>query len=145
MENSLNTYLNDQILPVALSVYYHIGNEFQGATDFHLRGDGAYQLWSTVTQDRQRRNYSGQLKITDVQELVRVMRSVQLWTVKHIFTERGRDNSEVRIVVTAGEESFTVVLWVMEIEEVPAFDKVQEEILILIRRISGGEVLEAGR
>ena len=145
MENILTDYLRGQLFPTDLTINYHIGNAFSGETDLRLRGDGIYELWSTVTQDRQHRRYSGQLNVADVHELVQTIQSVRLWEVQHIFMEGGRDNPEARIVVTANEESFTVVLWVMEIEDVPAFDEVQEKILTLVRRVSDGEVLEVGR
>lgn len=145
MENIIIAYLNGQLSSTDLEVHYHVGSSFSGETDFHLYGDGTYQLWSTVTQDRQRREYSGQLNTAEVHELVRTMLSVKLWEVKHISTERGLDNPEARIIITSGKESFPVVLWVSEIDEVPAFDEVQEKILTLVRRVSGGEVLEIGR
>ena len=145
MEKCLDDYLSDRIPPADLAIHYHIGTAFYGETDFLLTGDGAYQLWSTVTEGRQRHEYSGQMGVSDVQEVVRTMLSVRLWEVKHVFSERGRDNPEARIVVTCGEQTFPVVLWVMEIDDVPAFDEVQEKILKLVRRVSDDEVEEPGR
>jgi hypothetical protein len=145
MENILTRYLRGQLLPTDLKVHYHVGSAFSGETDFHLHGDGTYQLWSTVTQNRQRREYSGQLNTKDVHELVQMMLSVRLWEVKHISPERGRDNPEARITIISGGESFPVILWVSEIDEVPAFDEVQEKILMLVRLVSANEVLEVGR
>lgn len=145
MENILRSYLNGKIPPADLQIHYHIGNTFSGETDFRLRGDGAYQLSSTVTQERQRRDYSGQLDMTEVQDLARTALSGRLWEVKHFLVKRGRDNPEVLIEVKAGKESSATVLSVREVEEVPAFDKVQSEILTLVHRVSCGEVLEVGR
>jgi hypothetical protein len=98
-----------------------------------------------VTNDRQRREYSGEVNSADVEALIQTMLDVALWKVKHIASERGLDNAEARIEVTADGETFPVVLWATEIDDVPAFDTVQEQILALVRRVSDGEVLEVGR
>lgn len=145
MENIMTAYLNGQLLPTDLEVHYHVGSTFSGETDFSLRGDGTYKLWSTATQDRQLRKYAGHLNIINIHELVRLMLTVKLWEVKHTSTERGLDNPESRITITSGKESFPVVLWVSEIDEVPAFDEVQEKILVLVRQVSDNKVLEVGR
>jgi hypothetical protein len=145
MEDILTDYLNNQIAATSLKIRYHIGNQFSGETEFHIWGDGKYTLWSTVLKGRERRDYSGQLDEADLRDLVRAMLSVQLWKIKHITTERGRDNREACIDVTADEKTYSVVLWVSEIDDVPQFDKIQEQILTLIRKASQAEVLEMGR
>lgn len=143
MKQQLQAYLKGDLSD--LKIYYHIGNAFAGETEFNLSGDGSYELWSTVTNNRQRREYSGQVKRADVQALVLTMLDVEFWDVTHVSSERGLDNPEVRVEVTAGGKSFPVVLWATEIDDVPAFDTVQEEILALVRQVSDGEVLEVGR
>ena len=145
MEEALVTYLLDASADDALTIAYHVGDGFSGETDLILEGNGDYRLWSTVTQGRQRRNYSGAVPVETVQALVREIVRVRLWEVDHVVRDRGRDNPETRIDVRVGEDGFSAVLWVSEVDDVPPFDEIQQQILALARSLSDGDVLEVGR
>lgn len=145
MENTLKLYLENGLDAQDFMIHYHIGNSFSGETNFELRGDGAYALWSTVTEGRQRREYNGTTERQQVAEIAQTMLALRLWEVKHVAKERGLDNPEVRITVSAKDETFSVVLWANETAKVAAFKKVQNKILHLIHSLSNGEVLEVGR
>ncbi len=145
MEQALKAFLDGILDPEEFEIHYHIGGGLWGETEAHLRGTGAYRLSSTVTDGRQLRTYAGRVDTAEVRELTRVALRVRLWEAGHVADRRGRDNPDARIDVTAGAETYPVVLWVSETDEVPAFNEVQQRILDLVRRLSGGEVLEVGR
>ena len=140
----LQGYLAGQVPPAELTILYHIGDEFSGETDFRLRGDGAYTLWSTATSGRARRDFAGQVERGAVQEVARALIDARIWDVHHVRSLPGDDDPESRIAVRKGDTQQTVALWVSEIGERPAFAEAQEAILNLIRAVSRGEVLEVG-
>lgn len=145
MEQTLRSYLDQGSARPELMIEYHIGNPFSGETKLTLSGDGAYELWSTVTQGRRRRTYSGVIEISRVAELVSKISEVELWNVRHLDEKRRQDDPEASIVVEINGEKFEVVLWVSEISRSPSFSEVQEKLLSLAHEVSSGEVLENGR
>lgn len=145
MEARLGDYLAGGSDPADLTITYHVGGGLSGETDLVLGGRGDYRVWSTVTADRQRHDYTGEVPVSEVQALVGEMLRVRLWEVEHVTSERGLDNPEARIEVRAGGAGFAAVLWVSEIDDVPPFDEIQEQVLALVRRVSDGAVLEVGR
>jgi hypothetical protein len=145
MEQALRSYLDQQSARAELVIEYQIGNSFSGETELTLRGDGAYELWSTVTQGRQRKNYSGVIEVSRVEELLRKILEVELWNVRHLDEKRRQDDPGASIAVEINGEKFKVVLWVSEISRSPSFSQVQEKLLSLVNELSSGEVLENGR
>jgi hypothetical protein len=145
MEQALRAYLSEGATRPELTIHYHIGNSFSGETELRLRGDGAYELWSTVTQGRQRKTYSGTVEVSRVEELVRKFLEVELWNVRHLGQKRAHDDPEASIGIEINGERFAVALWVSEISQSPAFSQAQQELLSLARDVSAGEVLEQGR
>jgi hypothetical protein len=145
MHDSIEEYLDQAISTSEFAIYYHIGDSFSGETDLLLKGDGQYELWSTVTQGRQRKEYTGQLVPERVREIAKTMQTVQLWEVKHVRAKPGEDDPDAIIGVQTGTARSEVVLWVSEISQSPAFSEVQDRLLSLIHDVSDGEVLESGR
>jgi hypothetical protein len=145
MQSSLEGYLEKEIPGADFTLYYHIGDSFSGETDFRLGGDGSYALWSTVTEGRQRRDYTGQLATAQVEALVQDMLAAEIWKVKHVRSKPGEDDPLAIIGAKAGQQDFQVVLWVSEIRRVPSFVEVQDKILRLVHDISAGQVLETGK
>lgn len=144
MQDALQAYLQNRISNTAFVINYHVGSEFSGETDFVLRGDGAYQLWSTATTDRQRRTYSGSLEAEQVRQIVQLMLDERIWEVRHIRAKPGDDDPETLIAVEAEQQRFETVLWISEVRHVPAFVRVQEALLKLVGAVSNGEVRESG-
>lgn len=145
MQDILKAYLAREMAGSDITFYYHIGDSFSGESDFQLRGDGSYEVWSTVTKERQRKNYSGHLDLSQVEALAQAMIAVQIWEVKHIRSKPGEDDPQAIIGVKTGQQNFQVVLWVSEISKSPPFVEVQKHILDLVHEVSNGEVLEIGQ
>ena len=145
IESDLGKYLDGTTNRSEFVIRYHIGDDFSTETQFDLRGDGAFDLWSTATHGRQRRTFSGQLDINQVQQVVTALQETRFWEVQHIKTHPGEDDPEASIAVTAGGDSFQVTLWVSEIRHSPIFNKAQQLLLALVHEISGGQVLENGQ
>jgi hypothetical protein len=145
MQSTLERYLNGEMNPPDLTITYTIGDAFSGETYLRLSGDGRYEVWSTAVQGRQRKEYAGQLEKSEVETLVQLMLDNQLWTVSHVRSKPGEDDPLSVIQVSENGRSSQVELWVSEIRQVPAFDNVQEGLLAIVKRVSDGEVLEAGR
>lgn len=144
MQRVLQSYLQNQVSGAAFTIHYHIGSEFSGETDLVLRGDGAYELWSTATADRARRVYSGSLDVAEVRQIVQLMLDERLWEVRHIRAKPGDDDPETLIAVEAEQQRFETVLWISEVRHVPAFVRVQAALLDLISAVSRGEIRESG-
>lgn len=150
MRNSLKAYLLKEIPPTDFMIHYHIGGGLMGETDLRLRGDGAYELWTTATPRRKRKNYSGQVKVYQVELVVKNMLAVKLWQVRHLYAIPALDDPEAIISVEAGEQKNQVLLWVSEIRESPPFFSMREQLEALIDDLSRGrgrrdEVVQNGR
>jgi hypothetical protein len=145
LEALLNGYLEGTVAPADLVVRYHIGDSFTGETGLDLRGDGSYDAFSTATAGRQRRSYRGQLSVDDARSLVRALRDARIWEARHVRSKPREDDPLASLSVAAHGGDAAVELWVSEIELVPPFAAAQAAVLDVIRRISGGEVLESGR
>ncbi len=145
MEALLTGYLDGTIAPADLVVCYRIGDAFSGETGLDLRGDGTYDAFSTATAGRQRRTYRGQLSVDDARALVRALCDARVWEARHVRSKPREDDPLASLSVTADGADAAVELWVSEIDRVPPFAAAQDAVLDVIRRISGGEVLESGR
>jgi hypothetical protein len=145
MERSLDAYLAREVPPAEFAVHYRIGDEFSGETEFRLWGDGRYDLRSTVTPGRATRTFAGQAEAAEVEELVRALKEARIWEATHVRTKPGEDDPEASIAVEGAGQEERVALWVSEIRESPPFARAQQALLALIRRLSGGEVLEGGQ
>lgn len=142
--SSLNAYLEKKIVKSDFAIHYYMGGGLGGETDFRLQGDGAYELWSTVTEERQRKSYCGQVPPCRVEDLVQNMLMTQVWQVRHEPKSRGLDEPGAMIAVTASGRESSVILWLSEIRESLPFIAVQRRLLCLIHELSMGEVLESG-
>ena len=144
MEVVLRAWLLDSS-PSGQWLHYHIGNAFRGETDSLLHADGRYALWSTVTSGRQRREFTGRCDPDDVRAIAELMVRQELWRAKHVAGHQAEDDSEASLEVGDDGRHDRVVLWMSEIRSVPRFERVQEALLCLARRLSGSEILEIGR
>jgi hypothetical protein len=124
---------------------YHIGSEFYGETDARFTANGSYHLWSTVTAGGERREFSGRCDPNDVRRLASLIEREQLWGARHLRSTRADDDALVSIEVGDGLRNGRIELWVSELGLVPAFERVQEAILELVRRLSNNAILEVGR
>jgi hypothetical protein len=124
---------------------YHIGSEFYGETDARFEADGRYELWSTVTDDEERRQFSGKCDPNDVGDLISLIVREQLWDVHHVRTTQTEDDALVYLEASDGERHGRIELWVSEVTLVPPFERVQAAVLELVRKLSGNVILEIGR
>ncbi|MGB0385896.1 MAG: hypothetical protein ACPGWR_13840 [Ardenticatenaceae bacterium] len=145
MPNNLRAYLKKQVDDRDFTIHYYMGGGLGGETSFYLFGDGRYELWSTVTRGHQRKIYSGQVPLSQVEQVVQEMLSVKIWRVRHDPSSRWLDDPRAMVSLKARGQKSIVMLWVSEIRESPPFIAVQRPMLALIRHISKGEVLENGR
>ena len=141
MHKSLKAYQSQKISDTDFAIHYHIGNDFCGETDFRLQGNGTYDLWTTVTNGRQKKSYSGQVAVCEVEQVVEEMLANRIWQVRHIYPMRALDDPGAKIAIEAANQKFEVMLWASEIEESPPFAAVQGELLSLIHEVSQGQVL----
>lgn len=144
MKDCLNEYLEKATGVSDFLIHYHIGNSFSGETEFKLKGDGDYELWSTVTKGRQRRTYSGKVNVEQVKQVVKEFSDAEIWEVKHFRDKPGDDDPEASIEIECDGQKFKVALWVSEIRNSPQFAKAQQALLTLAHALSGGEILESG-
>jgi hypothetical protein len=145
MEALLNGYLDGSVAPGDFVLRYRIGDSFSGETRLDLRGDGTYDASSTATAGRERRSYQGRLPADQVQALARAVRDARVWEARHVRDKPREDDPPASLSVAGDGRDADVTLWVSEIGRVPQFAAAQDAVLELIRRISGGEVLESGR
>lgn len=144
MRRLLEAYLKKEIASADLTIHYVIAGGLGGETNFRLHGDGRYELYSNVTLSHQRKRYSGQVSVSQVENVAQKMLATKIWQVWHDHESRGLDESGAKITVAAHGQKSEVMLWVSEIRESPAFARVQRQLLSLIHEISQGEVLEKG-
>ncbi|MEU6153781.1 hypothetical protein ABZ816_27645 [Actinosynnema sp. NPDC047251] len=142
MEHALKGYLDGRLAPAQFAIRYVIQGP-SGTTEARFAGTGEYRLSSTVTADHRPRSFIGRMGPHDVRELALVALRAGLWRAAHVGSVDG--GAETRIDVTAGEQTFSVVLWTSETAEVRSFDQVQQRILRLVHRLTGGAVQEVGR
>lgn len=145
MQEMLQDYLSAGAPAEGLALHYRIGDDFSGETDFRLHSDGRYELTSSATQGRKRKQYVGGAGAGAFQTLASAMLKERLWEVTHPRPHPGEDDPPAIIEVETPEQTFAVTLWVSEIRLCPAFGRVQTRILDLIHTLSSGEVLESGR
>ncbi|MEU4802678.1 hypothetical protein [Actinosynnema sp. NPDC023587] len=143
MEYALKGYLDGRLAPDRFAIRYVIHGS-SGTTEASFAGTGEYRLSSTVTADHRPRSFIGRMGAHDVRELALVALRAGLWRASHVGAA-AVEAPETRIDVTAGEQIFSVVLWTSEATGVRAFDQVQQRILRLVHRLTGGAVQEVGR
>lgn len=124
---------------------YDIGSEFYGETHARFAADGAYAVWSTVTEGRERLEFTGRVDPARVLELVSQVAAAEPWTARHVKAHQSDDDALAVLEVGNGDRSDRVELWVSEIPQVPNFDRAQKPILSLTRELSDGAILESGR
>lgn len=145
MPRSLNAYLKNEITGSDFAIHYYIGGGLGGKTDFRLRGDGSYQLWSTATRGRLKKSYCGQVPTCQVEQVAERMLATRVWKVRHDHASRWLDDAGAKICVFAKGQESEVMLWLSEVRESPPFTTAQNQLLSLIHDISAGEVLENGQ
>jgi hypothetical protein len=124
---------------------YAIGSEFYGETHARFAADGAYAVWSTVTEGRERLEFTGRIDPARVVELVNQVAAAEPWTARHVKAHQSDDDALAVLEVGNGDRSYRVELWVSEIPQVPNFDRAQQPVLSLTRELSDGVILESGR
>jgi hypothetical protein len=145
MQDALQAYVDKRTPGSAFLMRYHIGNTFSGETDFRLRGDGTYDLWSTVTEGRRRRTYAGRIEDARVERLAALFLESRIWEAHHLRQKPAMDDPRATIAVESGGQASEVSLWASEIPDSPPFATAQRELLALIHDLSMGEILEGGR
>ena len=145
MEETLTGFLDGAIAPADLVLRYRIGDAMTDETALELRGDGRYDAFSTATAGGRRRDYEGTLPAADVRALIAALAEARVWEARHVKRRRPKGDAPATFSVSAGGHEDEVELWASEIAGVPQFAAAQAATLDLIRRISGGEVLEPGR
>ena len=124
---------------------YAVGDEFRGATELRLGSDGAYELSSTRTADRQRLTFEGRIDPERVRAVAAAWREARVWEVEHLRSKPGEDDPEAVLALEAGNRRSAVVLWVSEVPSSDAFQRAREPLLVLIQELSDGQILEYGR
>ena len=145
MEETLTGFLDGTIAPAELVLRYRIGDAVSERTTLELRGDGRYAAASTATAGGRRLAYAGTLPDADVRALIAALAEARVWEARHVKRRRPKGDPPAAFSVSAGGRDAEVELWASEIADVPQFAAAQAAALDLIRRISGGEVLEPGR
>lgn len=145
MEETLTGFLDGAIAPEDLVLHYRIGDAVSEETTLELRGDGGYEAISTATAGGRRLVYEGTLPAADVRALIAALAEARVWEAQHVKRRRPKGDPPAAFSVSAGGREAEVELWASEIADVPQFAAAQAAALDLIRRISGGEVLEPGR
>jgi hypothetical protein len=144
MKNCLQSYIEKRVAASDLAIRYHVGNSFSGETELRLGGDGKYELWSTVTKGRQRKTYSGQLEVEQVEQVAKELLENEIWEIKHFPDGPVPDDPEASIEIECAGQKFKAALWVSEIRKSPRFAKAQQALLTLVHTLSDGEILESG-
>jgi hypothetical protein len=145
LEDALKAFLDTPMSPAGFAIHYRIGDAFSGETELHLHGDGAYELWSTATQGRERRTYEGSVDEEVVRELAGELREAKVWQAAHVRSKPREDDPLAEIAAEADQLNGRVELWVSEIADSAPFRTAQEHLLRVVRELSRGEVVEEGR
>jgi len=145
MQASIEGFLDGSAPDGDFALEYHIGNSFSGETRLRLRGTGDYEAFSTVTEGRRQLDFQGRLERARVERLVAALRDARVWEARPADRERMLDDPLAAIVVSRGGEEDRVALPASHISAVAPFAAAQAAILELVREVSGGAVLEAGR
>jgi hypothetical protein len=145
LKTALSAFLEQPESTSGFAIHYRIGDAFSGETEFHLRGDGSYELRSTATAGREERTYEGRVDTNVVTALARALSDAQVWEKVHVRSKPREDDPLATIGVEANGVGGEVELWASEIADSPPFRAAQEHVLGLVRELSNGEVLEEGR
>lgn len=137
MHERLDGLLDGSIPPGEVTLHYRVGSSFTGRTELFLRGDGHYELTSNVTSGRAERAYSGEAE--GAREIARAWVEQAIWDFEPDGEKRMDD--PLCILGVDGDET---ALRLHQAREHPGFRAAQAPVLELIRRVSGGEVLESG-
>jgi hypothetical protein len=127
-----------------VSVTYHIGDAFNGETRLEVRGDGGFELSSTVTAGRQPLDWDGVLPAPRVGALARALIDARVWEAQP-FRKAGDDDPLATITVAGTAEPHSVGVPASQTHAVEQFATSQAAMLELARELSGGAVLEEGR
>src|SRR5262245_45155261 len=97
MKDCLQAYLEKRVAAPDFAIHYQIGNSFSGETEFRLRGDGRFELWSTVTGGRQPKAYSGLVGVERIEEVAKVLLDAEVWETQHLLDVPVPDDPEASI------------------------------------------------
>ena len=124
MRRLLSSYLNKEIASADLTIHYYIAGGLGGETNFRLHGDGRVELYSNVTSHHQRKRYSGQVSVSQVENVVQKM--------------QGPGSGKFGIIMPIGVSTNLGENGCRG----SAFAKVQRQLFSLIHEVSQEEVLE---
>ncbi len=145
MEQQLNAFLEGEIAPEAFQLSYQVGDDFSGATALECFGNGNYHLESSVTTERQLAHFDGQVAANEIVSIAQAMVDHKIWNVRHGRPLPGDGEAVPTITIMVDGKATKVDCWGGEVVSTPQFAAVQDLILGLIKRISGGQILEVGR
>lgn len=145
MKCCLEALIRHELSWADFRVHYHIGDVFSGETDLVLNGVGHYELWSTATRGRQRREYSGEVDHDRVAEVVDALLASEIWTAGHVREKPGDDDPEASISIECRDKESRISLWVSEIPASRQFQLAQKSLLALVHGLSAGDILERGQ
>src|SRR3954451_3382112 len=94
---------------------YHIGSSFAGETSLEIGASGDYELWSTVTEGRRRREFGGRLAPERFGRLLGELVAARVWEARPVRERRRMDDP----VASIGVGSESVEVPASEIPEVP--------------------------
>jgi len=145
VQDLLTGFLDGTIAPGDFVLRYRIGGAMSDVTALELHGDGRYEAESTATAGGRRLTYGGELPAAEVRALVAALVQARVWDSEHVVRRQPKGDVPAVIAAAAGDAEAEATLWASEIADVPQFEAAQAAVLAVIRRVSGGAVLEPGR
>lgn len=124
-----------------LEIVYERGHELSGTIHFSARASGAYSLASNVTMGRKPGTWSGQLSPPQRQTLLDLMVKHGIVGLASSTRNIGDDEEPVSLTVRQGGMTHTTTLWHDDAARSRQFHPFEDQVLALLKQLSGGAIV----
>jgi len=124
-----------------LEIVYERGHELSGTIHFSAHASGAYSLASNVTMGRKPGTWSGQLSPQQRQTLLDLIVKHGIVGLASSTRNIGDDEEPVALTVRQVGMSHTTTLWHDDAARSSQFHRFEEQLLALLKQLSGGAIV----
>lgn len=124
-----------------LEIVYERGHELSGTIQFSMRASGAYSLASNVTMGRKPGTWSGQLSPEQRRAVLDLVAKQGIVGLASSTRNIGDDEEPVAVTVRQAGMSHTTTLWHDDATRSSQFHPFEEQLLALLKQLSGGAIV----
>jgi hypothetical protein len=124
-----------------LEIVYERGHDLSGTIRFTAHATGSYTLSSNVTMGRKPGTWTGQLSPQQRQTLLDIISKHGIVGLASSTRNIGDDEEPVALTVRQGGMHHTTTLWHDDAAHSAQFHPFEDQLLVLLKQLSGGAIV----